>query len=93
MTHEELGAILKAAGAKAGTDGYHTLPDGATLTLYVAKDGASLNITKVEGVKLEGELVVALTKRETFYVGRADVFGASFEPQKPSQPARRAGFG
>jgi len=93
MNQDQLEAILKAAGAKVGTDGYHTLPDGATLTLYCAKDGASLNVPKVEGVKLEGELVVARTKKETFFVARGDVFGAGLELDKTSQPVRRAGFG
>ncbi len=94
MNQDQLEAILKAAGAKVGTDGYHTLADGATLTLYVAKDGASLNVPKVEAIKLDGELLVALTKKETFFVARSDVFGAGLEANnKSTQPTRRAGFG
>jgi hypothetical protein len=93
MNQDQLEAILKAAGAKVGTDGYHTLPEGATLTLYVAKDGASLNVPKVDAIKIEGDLVVAQTKKETFFVARSDVFGAGLEANKTSQPVRRAGFG
>jgi hypothetical protein len=69
------------------------LPDGATLTLYVAKGGASLNVTKIEGLKLDGAMVLAKAKKELFFVARDDVFGVSLEQPAAGQPARRPGFG
>ena len=94
MTEEQLFAVLKAANAKADSkDGYHVLPDGATLSLYVAKGGASLNVSKIEAIKVDGAMVLAKTKKELFFVAREDVFGASLESPAPGQPARRAGFG
>jgi len=94
MTGEQLETILKAAQlAKAEKDGFASLPDGTTLTLYVARDGGTLTIARVDGVRLEGELVYARTsKRETTYiVVRSDVFAASIDGAV-GQPARRAGF-
>lgn len=94
MTEEQLFGILKTAGAKAAQDGYHVLPDGATLTLYVAKGGASLNVSKIDSIKVDGAMVLARTKKELFFVAKDDVFGASLETTtQAGSPARRAGFG
>jgi hypothetical protein len=85
--------VLQSAQAKAEKDGYHVLPEGATMTFYVAKNGASMTVARVEAVKLEGNLVFArTTKRETFVMWREDVFAAACEGAL-GQPARRAGFG
>jgi hypothetical protein len=95
MTGEHLEAILKLAGAKSEKDGWQTLPDGATLTLHVAHDGAGMTVPRIEAVKNEGELVFARNgRRELFAVVRSDVYGAAFEgePQQ-GKVVRRAGFG
>jgi hypothetical protein len=93
MTPEHFDAILKNAQAKGDKDGFHVMPDGGSLTLYVAHDGASLSVSRIEAVKLEGELVYARTqKRETFAVVRSDIFAVAAEGAS-GQPARRAGFG
>ncbi|WP_394820936.1 hypothetical protein [Pendulispora albinea] len=94
MTGNHLEAILKQASAKLDKDGFLALPDGAVLTLYVAHDGASLTISKVESLRIDGELVYARTaKRETFTLVQSDVFALAVEGAQ-GQPARRtAGFG
>ena len=66
MTGEHLEAILKSAQAKPEKDGFVAVPEGAALTLYVAHDGVSLTVSRVEAVKIDGELVHARTaRRET----------------------------
>jgi hypothetical protein len=95
MTGEQLEAVLKSAQAKAEKDGYATLPEGATLTLYAGHDGVPLTVPRVEAVKVDGELVYARTaRRETFALNRADLFAVALEGGGGAgQPARRAGFG
>lgn len=93
MTGEHLEAVLKSALAKPEKDGYVVLPEGANLTLYAAHDGVSLTVARVEALKVDGELVYARTaRRETFALGRADLFAVALEGAV-GQPARRAGFG
>ena len=93
MTGEHLEAILKQAQTKSEKEGFTPLPEGGTLTFYLAHDGASLSISRIDGVKLEGELVYARTaKRETFCIARGDIFAVAVEGGV-GQPARRAGFG
>ncbi len=95
MTGEHLDAILKLAGAKSDKDGWHVLPDGNTMTLHVAHDGAAMNVPRIEAVKQEGELVFARNpKRELFVVVRTDVFAAALEGEAAAgRVVRRAGFG
>lgn len=95
MTGEHLDAILKLAGAKNDKDGWSSLPDGNTMTLHVAHDGAAMNIPRIEAVKQDGELVYARNpKRELFVVVRGDVFAAALEGEASAgKVVRRAGFG
>jgi hypothetical protein len=93
MTGEHLESILKSSQAKAEKEGWLAMSDGSTLTLYAAHDGVSLTVPRVEAVKLDGELVYARTvKRETFAIGRSDLFAVAMEGAV-GQPVRRAGFG
>jgi hypothetical protein len=93
MTGEHLEAILKNAQAKSDKDGYMSLGDGALLTLYAAHDGVSLTVSRVEAVKIDGEIVYARTsKKETYALGRTDLFAVALEGAV-GQPVRRAGFG
>ena len=71
MTGEHIEAILKTAGAKSDKDGWLNLPEGATMTLHVAHDGAGMTIPRIEAVRQDGELVYARNpKRETaFFYG------------------------
>jgi hypothetical protein len=95
MTGEHLDAILKVAGAKTEKDGWQTLPDGSAMTLHVAHDGASMTVSRLEGVKQDGELVYARNpRRELFVVVRSDVFAVALEGEPSAgKVARRAGFG
>jgi hypothetical protein len=93
MTGDNLEAILKSAQAKGDKDGFVVLPEGAALTLYAAHDGVSLTVSRVEAVKIDGELVYARTsRREIFALGRSDLFAVALEGAVGA-PARRAGFG
>jgi hypothetical protein len=95
MTGEHLEAILKVAGAKAEKDGWLALPDGNTLTLHVAHDGAGMTISRIEAIRSDGELVFARNpKRELFAVVRTDVFAVALEGEAAAgKVVRRAGFG
>jgi len=94
MTGEHLEAILKVAGAKSEKDGWQTLPDGATLTLHIAHDGAGMTVSRVEAIKQDGELVYARNpKRELFALARVDVYAVALEGESAGKVVRRAGFG
>ena len=95
MTGEHLEAILKMAGAKGEKDGWTALPEGSTLTLHVAHDGAGMTISRIEALKQDGELVYARNpKRELFVVVRTDVYAVALEGEAAAgKVVRRAGFG
>jgi len=95
MTGDQLEAILKTAGAKQEKDGWFALPEGATMTLHVAHDGAGMTVPRVEMVKQDGELVYARnSKRELFALVRTDVFAVAMEGEASAgKVVRRAGFG
>src|SRR5690606_22701828 len=63
MTQEHLSAVLATAQAQAGKDGWSTLGEDRTLTLYVANQGVSLNIARIEAVRTEGALLFARNQR------------------------------
>ncbi len=95
MTGDHLEAVLKLAAAKSDKDGWHTLPDGGSMTLHVAHDGASMTVPRIEAIRQDGDLVYARNpKRETFVVVRSDVFAVALESDSGAgKVARRAGFG
>jgi hypothetical protein len=95
MTGDHLDAILKQAGVKSDKDGWSSLPEGATLTLHVAHDGASMSIGRIDAVRQDGELLYARNpKRELFAVVRSDVFAVAIEGEPTAgKVVRRAGFG
>jgi hypothetical protein len=95
MTGDHLEAILKQAGVKNDKDGWQSLPDGSTLTLHIAHDGAAMSISRIEAVRVDGELLYARNpKRELFAVVRTDVFAVAIEGESAAgKVTRRAGFG
>jgi hypothetical protein len=95
MTGEHLDAVLKLAGAKSEKDGWHALPDGSTLTLHIAHDGAGMTISRIDAVRQEGDLMVVRNpKRELFIVARGDVYAVALEGEVGAgKVVRRAGFG
>ena len=95
MTGDHLDAILKLAGAKSEKDGWVSLPEGSTMSLHLAHDGASMTVSRIEALRQDGELVYARNpKRELFVVVRSDIFAAALEADSTSgKVVRRAGFG
>jgi hypothetical protein len=94
MTREELDHALKALSAKADKEGFHTMPEGTTLTLYASHDGGTLTVSRVDSVKSEGDLVLARThKKELFVMVRSDLFALGTEGQNAQTTRRTAGFG
>lgn len=92
MTNEHLSAILAAADAKAESDGWSSVDGDRTLTLYVSAGTTSLNVTRIEGVRREGDLVFARSQRgEVYVLALADVYAGSVEA--PKAASRAAGFG
>lgn len=92
MDKAHLATIIGMAGGKEGADGFSELPDGKSITWYVAHAGASMNISKSSSCKLDGALLIVRNlKGELYVVELADVYGASIEGGS-SSPARRAGF-
>jgi hypothetical protein len=95
MTGEHLDAILKLAGAKSEKDGWASLPDGGTMTMHVAHDGAAMTVPRVESIRQDGELVYGRNpKKEIFIVVRSDIFAVALESEAAAggRVARRAGF-
>lgn len=95
MTGEHLDSILKLAGAASDKEGWLTLPEGGTMSLHVAHDGASMTVSRIEALRQEGELVYARNpRRELFVVVRSDIFAVALETESVAgKVARRAGFG
>ena len=90
MTEEHFNALLAAAEAKKEERGF-SLPDGRSLTLYVASGGASLTVARVQAAKVERGLVYAQTiKGERYVVALEDCFAGSIDA--PPTGGRKAGF-
>jgi hypothetical protein len=90
MTNEHLAALLELGGAKL-EDGWSVLSPERTMTLHIAYQGASLNVSKIQRVVVKGALVhAASTRGETSIFLLADVFAGSIDGQSTS--SRSAGF-
>ena len=90
MTEEHFNALLTAAEAKREERGF-ALPEGRSLTLYVACNGASLTVSRVQAAKLEKGLIHAQTaKGERYVVALEHCFGGSIDA--PPTGGRKAGF-
>jgi len=93
MVGEQLQAIFKNAQAKSEKDGFATLPEGTTATVYAAHGGVGLTVSRVEAIRIEGPLLTAKTaKRESYMIEVADVFAVAVEGTS-NGPVRRAGLG
>ena len=95
MTGDYLQTVLKNAQAKTDKDGFSNLPEGSSMTLYLAHNGVGLTVNRVEAVRVEGTLVEARMragKREAFMLDLSDLFAVSLEGS-PGAPQKRAGFG
>ena len=68
MTQDHLSALFAAAEVKKGDEGWMILPDGRSLTLYVAADGATLTVGRVQSLRLVGQLIHAKTNKGEHYI-------------------------
>jgi len=94
MTRDQLDASLKTLGVKDEKEGFLTVQEGGSLTLYVASGGSTLTIPRVEAVHSDGELLFARTsKKEIFAVVREDLFAVCAEGTGATPARRPAGFG
>jgi hypothetical protein len=90
MTEEHLLALLGAAEAKK-EDRTFTLPEGRLLTLYVASNGASMTVSKVQKVKVDRAFLHAQTLKGEYYVlALEDAFAGAIDA--PPSGSRKAGF-
>lgn len=93
MTDELLHRILETAEAKQDKDGFHSLPEGRSLTLYGAHQGVSLTVAKVTALAISGDVIRAKSaKGQMFVLGRSVVFAANVEGMSDSPATRKAGF-
>jgi hypothetical protein len=93
MVGEQLQGIFKNAQAKADKEGFTSLPEGTSATLYASHGGMALNIARVEAIRVEAGMLTARTaKRESYMLEVSDVFAVSLEGAS-NGPVRRAGFG
>ena len=91
MTEEHLAALLDHLSAKTDKEGWSTLAEGRSFTIYAAHDGVSLTVAKVEAIATKGSLVRARTaKGEQYVLSLDDLFAVSVD-SAPAQ-TRKAGF-
>jgi len=92
MTDEMFDAILRKAECEK--KGEHAkLPEGRTLSLYVAHQGCSLTVSRIVEVIQDGGLIEARNvKGELFILSRGDIFAASVAGGSKDGPSRKAGF-
>ena len=91
MTEEHLSVLLLAAEAKKDKKGWMVPASGRQMTLHAASNGASLTVSRIEAVRVEGGVVKARTVRGELYVlALDDVFAGAVEA--PSSSSRKAGF-
>ena len=57
MTEDMLNAVLKRAGCALSDDAASELPEGRSLTLYVAHAGVSLSVSRIRSLRRQGELI------------------------------------
>lgn len=93
MTQDQLDAILKQLSAKADKEGWWVMPEGALLTIHIAHDGATLAVSRIESMRVDGVIVTARTHRkEQHCFIRDDVFAVGSDGGG-GEKGRRPGFG
>jgi hypothetical protein len=91
MTEEHLSALLAAAEAKKDDKGWSVGSEGRLMTLYAAYGGAGLSVSRVEAIRIEGQLLHARTsKNELYLLALSDVYAGAVEG--PTATSRKAGF-
>ena len=74
MNQEHLSAVLATANVQPDKDGWATLEGDRTLTLYVANQGVSLNISRIEALRKKQIARATLNARTAF--AKQDLAGA-----------------
>lgn len=93
MTEELLRATLEAAQAKTDPEGWTTLPEGRTITLYAAHEGAPLTVAKIVALRVTHSVLRARTiKGETFFLSMPDVFATAIDGGTDTSVPRKTGF-
>ncbi|MDC0746261.1 hypothetical protein [Polyangium mundeleinium] len=93
MTEDMLRTVLDTVGVSTDPEGWLRLPEGQLLTLYAAHDGVSLNIAKVESLRIaHGVIRARSNKGESFFVAREDLFAVSLDGGTKVSAGRKAGF-
>jgi len=93
MTENMFDTVLRKAGCERDETGLLRLPEGRTMTLYIAHDGTQLAVGKVMALKRDEALVETETvKGETFILSLEDLFAASVSGNGKSAGGRKAGF-
>jgi len=91
MTHEHLSALLTAGDAVKSGDGWMTLPEARSITLYIASGGATLSVGRVQTLRHDGALLHAKTnKGEHYVVALEDAYAGSVDA--PAGTSKKAGF-
>ena len=92
MTKDAFEALLTVAGA-AEEDGVQHFGAGRTVTLHLSHGGAQLSVSRVETVKIQGELVEAHDQKGQVHLfAVADLFAATCSAPKEDAAGRSAGF-
>ena len=93
MTEDMFRTVLDTVGVTTDSEGWLRLPEGQVMTLYAAHDGVSLNIAKVESLRVaHGVIRARSSKGESFYVAREDLFAVSLDGGTKVSTGRKAGF-
>ncbi len=93
MTKDMYSTILARAECKTRDDGGAVLPERKTLTLYLSRDGTSLQVGRVVEMKLDSGIVEAVTnKGDLFLVALDDLYAASVTGGSKTTKGRKAGF-
>ncbi len=93
MTEAMYTALLDKAEAKKNKSGEAELPEGRTMTLYVAHEGCSMSVSRVVGLKLDANIIEARNnKGELFVISLEDAFAGSISGGSKSSESRSAGF-
>lgn len=96
MTEEMFRTVLETAEAKIDKDdkdGWAALPEGRSLTFYVAHNGAPLTVAKISAVRVAQGIVRAKSaKGQLFLLSLADVFAAAIDGAGEPSAVRKTGF-
>ena len=94
MTETMYAALLDKAEAKKNKGGEAELPEGRTLTLYVAHQGCSMSVSRLVAVRLGKDSVLEArsNKGETYLLSLDDIFAGSIAGGSKDAATRTAGF-